>query len=154
MTDPAPEPGNRLHDARDLLHGVVAGVLGQLGWDAERAHRWPPRQTVAPCGWVDVPTVGTVTDGNTTGVAATFPVLFAINGDDQAQVQQQDQLLSYGWDTLNDASTGAQRVRVLTAGPADIDVGGAVLRGVVFSVQVRLLVRTLCPTTLTSDQTP
>jgi hypothetical protein len=170
MTDPQiREPANVLHDARDALHAAGAQLLAELGqllpdkgFHAEHMDRWPNDQTKVPGGWVDLPTITRVIEASgTPAVVATFPVLFPVNGDDQAQVQLQDHLLSRGWDLFAavqlDNADGGRRsgATVQTAGPADIDVGGAVLRGVVFSVQVRLLVRTLCPQRITStDTTP
>jgi hypothetical protein len=157
MTDPQiTEPGNALHDARDLLHAAGAQLLTELGellpgsgFHPEHMLRWPVDSPPVPGGWVDVPNLNPITDRNgARAVVATFPVLFPISGDDRAQVQMQDLILSRGWDLLD----AGQRTTVLTAGPADIDVGNAVLRGVVFSVQVRLLVRTLCPQRITSDE--
>ena len=160
MTDPQlSEPDNALHAARDLLHGAGVQLMTELdqllpgkGFSAEGMLRWPVDSPPVPGGWVDVPTVtrGLEQSGAQT-VLATFPVLFPVNGDEQAQVQMQDHLLSRGWDLFHDAAVERGGMRVQTAGPADIDVGGAVVRGVVFSVQVRLLVRTLCPQRITSE---
>lgn len=171
MTDPGDaqlrEPANALHDARDALHAAGARLmteLGQLlpdrGFHPEHMLRWPVDSPPSPGGWIDVPTVARIVEASgAEGVTATFPVLFPISGEEQAQVQLQDHLLSRGWDLLAAVELqhpdGRRRsgARVLTAGPADIDVGGATVRGVAFSVQVRLLVRTLCPQRITSDDT-
>jgi hypothetical protein len=160
MTDPQlHEPENALHDARGLLHAAGVQLLEDLdtvlpgkGFTGDRMDRWPPRQAVAPCGWVDVPAITRVVEASgAQAVVATFPLLFPVDGDDQAQVQLQDMLMSRGWDLFaavkltRDDGQPAGSSTVQSVGPADIDVGGSVLRGVVFSVQVRLLVRTLCP---------
>jgi hypothetical protein len=165
MTDPQiREPANVLHDGRDALHAAGAQLLAELGellpdkgFHAEHMDRWPADSPKVPGGWIDVPTVTRVVEASgTPAVVATFPVLFPLSGDDQAQVQMQDHLLSRGWDLfaavqLENVDGGRRSgSTVQTAGPADIDVGGAVVRGVVFSVQVRLLVRTLCPQRITS----
>lgn len=158
MTSPDPqldEPGNLLHDARDALAGALRDLFAELGWGAERVDRWPPRQPVSPAAWPDVPTLSRQPDpSGTEAVVATWPLVVTVDGEEQAQVQQQDLLLSRGWDLLAAVTLPGQarvRFRVQTVGPAEVDVGGAVVRGVVFSVQVRLLVRTLCPQRITSD---
>lgn len=161
MTDPQlDEPANLLHDARDLLYGrgrqlftELAELMPARGWHPDRFTRWPPAQPAVPGGWVDVPVLAPIAEQNVTGTAATFPVLFPVSGSDQAQVQMQDHLLSRGWDLLHGVADGKLRTAVLTAAPADIEVGAGVVRGIVFSVRVRLLVRTLCPSRITSDQT-
>jgi hypothetical protein len=158
VTDPQlREPDNALHDARDALFTAgrqllteLAELLPESGFHADRMQRWPGRKQNVPGGWVDVPTLARFVDRNgVAGVAATFPVLFPLDGDNQAQVQLQDLILSRGWDLLD----AGQRTTVQTVGPAEIDTGGGAARGVVFTVQVRLLASTLCPQRITPDLT-
>lgn len=163
MTEPAETTKRtRLDDARDVLHGALVRTMAACGWPAERAHRLPPRQVVAPMGWVDAPTLS---QGNTSGVStvmATFPVAVTVDGADQQQVQQLDRLLAHGYAELDQVKLPSDRpgadgpvCRVLTAGPQFLDVGGVETRAVVFSVQLTLQVRTLCSGAVTaSDEAP
>lgn len=152
MTEPQPD---LLSQARTMLHGGVVAIMQRAGWPAERAHEGLPRQMVSPAGWVDVPTLTPyVSEGGARGVLATFPVLFTTDGLESAQQVAQDVLLAHGWDVLGALKLpGSQRLSVslTTASPAMIDVGGVEARGVNFTVQVRLLVRTLCPASLAPD---
>jgi len=157
VTEPEPD---RLTAARTTLHAALRSMFAALataeaahpdsvaGWHADRAHLHVPRQVVTPCGWVDVPTLHQSPDASSARQAATFPVFVALDGDDRAQAEAQDQILAYGWDALARVSVPGTRVTVQTAGPGEIDVGGTTARGVVFSVQVGLMRSTWCSQTI------
>jgi len=153
MTGPAPR--TKLDDTRDALHAALVRTLAAAGWGPERAHRMPPRQPVAPCGWVDA---FTLSQGHTEEVpmtAATVPVVLLVDGASPDQVARLDVLMAHGWVELTAAATKPFGPAILTAGPDTIDLGGAETRAVVFQVQVPLMVRTLCHSTLTpSDGAP
>ena len=160
MTTPEKMPGEdlpatALDDARDALYAALRLVWTSLGWPAERAHRVPPRQVTTPAAWVDVPTIHQAPTERAQAVAATFPVVFAVDGSQDAQVKLQDRLLAYGWHHLAAVRLGAEgrqsRAIVQTGGPEDVDVGGAVQRGLVFRVQIGLQTQTLCPQPLVQD---
>lgn len=146
MTEPTPET-DKLSAARALLHGALADLMTAMGWSDSRASKFVPRQLVTPAGWIETPTVA---QAPTAGVAATFQVFVALDGNVLAQVQAQDALLSRGWDAFGTLELDGSRVTVQTAGPGEVDVGGTVARGVVFTVAVRLLTRTLCAQTITT----
>jgi hypothetical protein len=118
------------------------------GWHPDRAHLHVPRQPVTPCGWPDVPTVHQSPTAQAAAVSATFPVFVALDGEDQAQARMQDQVLAYGFDALNRVTVNRTRITVQTAGPGEVDVGGVTQRGIVFSVQVQLMVRTFCSSSI------
>lgn len=155
MTGPEPD---RLSAARTALHGALRVTFAALaaaepdgsvaGWDADRASAHIPRQVVTPCGWVEVPTVHQAPDANGRAQNATFQVFVALDGEDRAQAEQQDRVLAFGWDALAAVKVNGTRVTVQTAGPGEIDVGGTVQRGVVFSVQVGLMRSTWCSQTI------
>jgi hypothetical protein len=152
MTEPQPDA---LTVARRALHAGVVAILERADWPAERAHEGLPRQMVSPAGWVDVPTLTPSTEpSGVRTVLATFPVLFTTDGLESSQAVAQDVLLAHGWDVLSAVRLpGVERsaVSVATAAPAMIDVAGVEARGVNFTVQVRLLARTLCPATIVPD---
>jgi len=149
---------DRLTAARAELHAALADTFEQLaeedaaghgvdavaGWHPDRAHPHVPRQLVTPCGWVEVPTVHQAPDAASAKLSATFPVFVALDGEDRAQAEAQDLVLSRGWDHLAAVKVNGLRVTVQTAGPGEVDVGGTTVRGVVFSVQVGLMRSTWC----------
>jgi hypothetical protein len=154
MTEP-PEglPPNALDDARTLLHGVLADAFDAIGWGAARADRYPPSPIRAPGGWVDAATLSPAGQG----LAATFPLMIAVDGTDRGQVTRLDALLAIVWERLTALrvpldSERLQRgstLTLLTAGPDDVDLGGVNTRALSFAVQVPIAPRTLCPTALT-----
>ena len=148
---------DRLSVARTMLHQALRTTFEHLaadaaaadpehvaGWHPDRAHLHVPRQLVTPCGWVEVPTVHQSPTAQAAALSATFPVFVALDGEDRAQAEMQDQVLAYGFDALDRVTVNGTKITVQTAGPGEVDVGGVTARGIVFSVQVRLLVRTLC----------
>jgi hypothetical protein len=155
MTEP-----DRLTAARTALHAALAATFEQLateaatdpdsvaGWHADRAHLHVPRQVVTPCGWIEVPTVHQAPDAASAKQSATFQVFVALDGEDRAQAEAQDLVLSRGWDNLAGVKVNGTRVTVQTAGPGEVDVGGSTVRGVVFSVQVGLMRSTWCSQTI------
>lgn len=159
MTDPGDQlqmadlPDTALDAARHALFQALEQVWEGLGWPADRAEQYPPRELVAPTAFVDVPTMHQAPTEQVRAVAATFPVVFVVDGDEQAQVQQTDKLLAHGWQRLAACGAG-QRVTIQTAGPEDVDVGGATARGLVFRVQVTLQTKTLCPQPLVQSTDP
>ncbi len=164
MTEPEPD---RLTASRHALHVALREMFDQLaaaeagdpdtvaGWHADRAHLHLPRQVVTPAGWVEVPTVHQSPDAASRAQSATFPVFVALDGDDVAQAQAQDAVLAMGWDKLSAVKVNGTRVTVQTAGPGEIDAGGTVHRGIVFSVQVGLMRSTWCsPSIVPAPQAP
>jgi hypothetical protein len=151
-TQMADLPDTRLDEARHALFQALERVWEALGWPADRAEEYPPRELVAPSAFVDVPTMHQAPTEQVRTIAATFPVVFVVDGDEQAQVQQQDKLMAYGWQELT-ASGAGQHVIVQTAGPEDVDVGGVTTRGLVFRVQVSLQTKTLCRQPLVQPET-
>jgi hypothetical protein len=156
---------DRLTAARAVLHQALrdtfatlataataaaddAGTTAVAGWHPDRAHLHIPRQLITPCGWVEVPTVHQAPDSASRAQAATFPVFVALDGEDRAQAEAQDQVLAYGWDALTAASVPGTKVTVQTAGPGEVDTGGTTQRGVVFSVRVQLMRSTWCSQTI------
>jgi hypothetical protein len=129
VTLPPPEqPPTLLDEARDALYAALQRVWVALGWPEERAERLPPATVRAPAAWVDVPVMHQApTEGGQT-FAATFPVVFVVDGAEQSQVEMQDKLLAYGWQQLDRVKLGdpgRQRgVLVQSFGPEDVDTGG------------------------------
>lgn len=126
----------RLDSARVALHQALAETMAACGW-AGRAEALPPRQIVPPMGWVETPTLA---PGGAGQITATFPVAVVVDGTSKEQTAQLDALLAHGWQHLG----AVERARVLTAGPQLLETGAGQTGAVVFSVQVTLLVRTLC----------
>jgi len=152
---------DRLTLARTALHQALRDLFATLaeaalladpehvaGWYPDRAHLHVPRQLVTPCGWVEVPTVHQSPTAQAAALSATFPVFVALDGEDRAQAEMQDQVLAYGFDALDRVTVNGTKITVQTAGPGEVDVGGVTARGIVFSVQVRLLVRTFCSSSI------
>jgi hypothetical protein len=144
-----------LDDARTALFEAAERVWEALGWPAERADKFPPVTVRAPAAFVDVPVMHQAPTEAGQTFAATFPVVFVVDGGEQQQVEQLDALLAYGWQELAAVKIGppgSQRgVTVQTFGPEDVDVGGAMVRGLVARVQIPLQTRTLCRQTLVRD---
>lgn len=138
-------PPTKLDDARAALYAALQLVWTGLGWPAERADPLPPSAVRAPSAWVDVPVLHQSPTADSRGMSATFPLVFLTDGSEQAQVRLQDKLLAHAWDQLAAVKLGGHRVIVQTGGPDDVDVGGAIVRGLVFRVQVPLRTETLCP---------
>jgi hypothetical protein len=144
-------PATRLDDARAALYAALQLVWTGLGWPEARAHSLPPNQVASPAAWVDVPVLHQAPTEQARAVAATFPVVFVTDGSQDAQVRLQDKLLAYGWHHLAAVKVGQHRVTVQSGGPEDVEVSGAVVRGLVFRVQVPLQTQTLCPQPLVQD---
>lgn len=144
-------PATKLDDARAALFAALELVWVALGWPAERAHPIPPRQLATPAAWVDVPTVHQAPTEQARTTGATFPVVFVTDGGQDAQVRLQDRLLAYGWHHLSAVKAAGHRVTVQSGGPEEVEVNGAVARGLVFRVLVPLQLQTLCPQPLVQD---
>lgn len=144
-------PDTKLDDARAALYAALRLVWTGLGWPADAANPRPPKRLSPPTAWVDVPVLHQSPVENVRAMSATFPVVFVTDGDSDQQVKLQDKLLAYAWDELAAVKVGQHRVIVQTGGPEDVDVGGAIARGLVFRVQVPLQTQTLCPQPLVQD---
>jgi hypothetical protein len=152
MTLPPPEqPPTVLDEARDALYAALQRVWSALGWPPDRAERLPPATVRAPAAWVDVPVMHQAPTEAGQTFAATFPLVFVVDGAEQAQVQLQDRLLAYGWQELAGVKLRQRLVLVQTFGPEDVDTGGVMARGLVARVQVPLQTQTLCRQTLVQD---
>lgn len=151
MTAPIDSP-TKLDQLRAELRGALVKTMEAVGWPAERVHLFPPRQTVTPTAWVDVPTLAQTNMGGAPGIAATFPVCIAVDGLAADQVAKLDQVMARGVDNL----LGVGDLTLLTAGPDWIDLTGmgAPTRALVFQVQRVVLLRTLCTGTITPSNDP
>lgn len=139
-------PATKLDDARAALYQALRRVWVTLGWPAERASERPPAQLVVPCAFVDVPVLHQSPTAAARGISATFPVVFVTDGSQESQVLLQDRLLAYAWQELDAVKLGQHRVLLQSGGPENVETsGGAMMRGLVFRVQVPLQVQTLCP---------
>jgi hypothetical protein len=152
MSDPLEPPANAVAEAREVLHAVLVATFARCGWSRERATAYFPGSITPPCGWIDAATVSR----QGAGVIATFPIVLAVDGTDRGQLRRLDAAQAAGWELLSAARLpNGSLIDLLTVGPQDIDLGGISTRGVVFSAQVGIAARTLCPTALTaSDDTP
>lgn len=143
------EPATRLHLARGLLHAAAGRVMQACGWPAERAFLRPPARPATPLAFVGTPTLHQAPTAAARTVAATFPVWFVLDGAEEKQLEQLDTVLAAGWVELSAVRIGTEEGRatsviVQSAGPEDVDTGGATARAVVFRVQATLLTATLC----------
>jgi len=156
MTTP-PMPGEnlpptKLDDAREQLYLAASRVWVALGWPADRAFPYPPRQVLTPSAWVDVPTLHLAPTERARAMAATFPIVFLTDGSQEQQVKLQDRLLAHAWDQLDNLTVGQHRATVQSAGPEDLEVvPGSFVRGLAIRVQIPLAVQTLCPQKLARD---
>lgn len=152
MTTPTEPPSNAIADAREALHGALVKAFERCGWSPERAQPYSPATIAAPMGWVDAATVSR--QGH--GLIATFPVVVAVDGTDRGQLKRLDAVQAATWELLTATRLpNGSLVDLLTAGPDDVDLGGFTTRAVVFTAQVSIAARTLCPSALTaSDDTP
>lgn len=152
MTSPIEPPDNAIADARELLHAALEQAFVRCGWSRERAEAYSPATIRTPGGWVDAATLSR--QGH--GLIATFPIVVAVDGTERGQLKQLDAVQAAAWELLSAVRTeNGSLVDLLSAGPDDVDLGGFTTRGVVFSAQVAIGARTLCPSALTaSDDTP
>jgi len=152
MTDPIEPPGNAIAEAREVLHAALVKAFARCGWSPERAEPYSPATIRTPGGWVDAATVSR--QGH--GMIATFPIVVSVDGTDRGQLKRLDAVQAAGWELLSAARLpNGSLVDLLAAGPDDVDLGGFTTRAVVFSAQVTIAARTLCPSALTaSDDTP
>lgn len=152
MTSPTTPPSNAIADARAVLHAALVAAFRRCGWSPERAEAYPPATIRTPGGWVDAATVSR--QGH--GVIASFPIVVAVDGTERGQLERLDAVQAAAWELLSAARLpNGSLVDLLTAGPDDVDLGGFTTRAVVFSAQVSIAARTLCPSALTaSDDTP
>jgi hypothetical protein len=144
-------PPTKLDDARADLFAALELVWTSLGWPAAAASPRPPKRLTPPGAWVDVPVLHQSPTAESRAMSATFPVVFVTDGDSDQQVKLQDKLLAYGWHQLAAVKVAGHRTIVQSGGPEDVDVGGAIVRGLVFRVQVPLQTQTLCPQPLVQD---
>lgn len=151
----APElPENALDDARRLIHAELRATLEAVGWTADRADLYPLLTPRVPSGWVDAATLSQ----QGVGLVATFPVGFAIDGNEAEQVKRLDAILAILWTRLEAVKvpaglrlTAGSTLQVMTAGPAEFEIGGGpTTRSLALTVQVPLSPRTFCPTALTA----
>jgi hypothetical protein len=161
VTQPPPEPVQPattvLDEARAQLFAALQRVWVALGWPEDRAEQYPPLTPRAPEAWVDVPVLHQAPTQQAQAVAATFPVVFLVDGSEEEQVKQQDKLLAYGWQELDRVKVRGYASTLQSAGPEELGPEGAQLRGLVFRVQVTVQTRTLCPQPLvqpTDEGTP
>jgi hypothetical protein len=138
-------PDTVLDEARAALYVALQSVWQAMGWPAERASDIPPKQLMTPGAFVDVPVLAQAPTEAARAVAATFPLVFAVDGANDAQVRVQDKLLAYGWQEVAAVKVRGHRVTIQTAGPEMVDVGGTMARGLVFRVQLTVQTQTLCP---------
>lgn len=161
VTSAVPDlPPNALDDARKLLHAELAATMVAVGWNADRADAYPPATVRVPGAWVDVPTLS----AQGAGLLATFPLGFAVDGSERAQVTRLDALLAILWTRLEAVRipegtrlAAGSVLQVMTAGPEQLDIGGPSTRSIALAVQVPISTRTFCPTALTDptgDPTP
>lgn len=159
MTQPPPQLAapTVLDEARAELFAALQQVWVALGWPQDRAELYPPLTPRAPEAWVDVPVLHQAPTERAQAVAATFPVVFLVDGSAQEQVEQQDKLLAYGWQLLDRVKVRGHACTIQSAGPEELGPEGAAVRGLVFRVQVTVQTRTLCPQPLvqpTDEGTP
>lgn len=155
MTSVPELPDNALADARALLHAELVEVFRSVGWSTERALEYPVITPPVPGAWVDVPTLS----AQGAGLVATFPLGFAVDGNERAQVARLDGLLAILWTRLERVKipeglrlAAGSTLQVMTAGPEAFDIGGGpTVRSIALTVQVPLSPRTLCPTALTTE---
>ncbi len=141
----------KLDDTRAALHAALVLAMADCGWPG-RAEPTVPDQARPPVGWVDVPTMHQAPTERARAVALTFPVFVAFDGSQRAQVALLDAMLAHGWQRLSAAGTQYQTI-VQSAGPEDVDVGGTVVRALMFRVQTTVQTQTLCPQTLAQTTT-
>lgn len=148
MTDLG-EP-TKLDLARAGLHAAAAAALQACGWPAERASPFPPADTpVPPAAWVEAPTMHQAPGAGVAAIAATFPVVFAVDGSVDAQQRLLDRLMAHAWARLSAVKIGTTpghetAVTIQSAAPDDVDVTAGSVLAVRFSCTARLAVRSLC----------
>lgn len=138
---------NRISDARTALFGAINTVL------PGRVASTPPASTPYPTPyiWIDQPDGNLGFAGTATKLTvASFPIWIGYDGAVRAQVAGLDELVAGVWDAC-------QQVRQATPqnwSAQTIDVGGAVVRGVVVLVDVTIGSMTLCLPTPTTSFVP
>lgn len=138
-----------LSDTRTVLAEALRshGVLPE--W---RVHDMPPENIASPCIWVDVPAVSRQDLGGRGArvLVGTWAVVLLVDGADKAQVQMLDDAAAQAWDALDQLP----RTDVTGMSPQAFDIGGPRSRGIVLTVEVTLMARTLCPPPLLGESPP
>jgi len=131
----------RLDDTRQALHAALASALP---YAPDRAHAVPPDQIVAPCMWVDVPSIRVDDLGRGAQfVVSTWPLYLVVDGADPVQVAWLDDGVARMWDQLD----ALPYTTAVAGNPTAIDAGtgvGTSLRAYVITVDVQHMARTLC----------
>jgi hypothetical protein len=132
-------------DAREAIAQAILARPDLL--PAWRVHRYPPATIAAPCVWIDSPALAR----DVLYVAASFPVVLVVDGTDQAQLRQLDDVMAVLWDATNQVDG----MEATDATPVLRDVGGPTLRAVQLTVTHALGLAALCPeVTALSEATP
>jgi len=127
--------GSAVADARtEIVDAILASADVLPAW---RVHKYPPANVAAPCVWVDVPALSRTE----LYVEASFPVVLVVDGTDQAQVRQLDDVVAALWDAVN----MTDGMEAADATPVMRDVGGPTLRTVQLTVTYALNFGALCP---------
>ena len=131
---------SRLTDTRATLVDALRNGDVLPEW---RVHERPPDNVVTPCVWVDVPSVNRTDIGSrgATTLVGTWQVMLLVDGADSAQVALLDEGPARAWDAID----ALPMTDVMGMSPRSFDVGGPRTRGMVLTVEVSLMARTLCP---------
>lgn len=142
---------SRLSESRQTLYAALLGAVNETWW---RVDAYPPPQPVAPCVWVDVPTVRVDDRGRGSRfVVSMWPVMFVVDGADIPQVEALDEGVTRVWDALD----ALVMTEALSIDPQPFNVGASTstsLRGAVITAQVTHAAKTLCLPLLTAAAVP
>ena len=143
---------NAILDARQTIVDALSPLL------PGRVQAYKPPRVVPPMMWVETPSVTVVESV----IVASFPVFGVVDGADHSQQAVLDDMIARAWDACR--ATSGLRARLLQ--PRDIPVDavaaasrgyvapGESMRGFVFTVDVAINSRTLCPPTVSPIEVP
>lgn len=144
---------NRILDARQTIVNALSPLL------PGRLQAYKPARVIPPMMWVETPSVTIVESV----IVASFPVFGVVDGADHSQQAVLDDMIARAWDACR--ATSGLRARLLQ--PRDIPVDasataasrgyvapGESMRGFVFTVDVAINSRTLCPPTVSPIEVP
>jgi len=124
-------------EARATLTAALTARLNPLEWQVFPTR--PPGELPTPCVYVDVAARRAADADGAPVTVVTFPVVAIVDGADDEQMLELDNVGDAIWDVALELSAVPQY-----ATPDDVDVGGPRLRYLVTSIDVIVEYLTLC----------
>lgn len=141
---------NRVRESRDLVEAALHTVLDELGDGLWTIDRREPQGHHPPAAWINQPTMepGALSNG-TPIIVLTWPVTVTVDGSDDEQIDQLDELVP----RLHDEFERIPQHGVTGWQPNKYTVDEeASVYGYSLTVRGDILATTLCPSQMTDEQ--